>query len=166
MSFVIRQAEETDVAAMAAIRAREWETQAYWEARIGGYLSGQRSPQQALPARAVFVAVDGGVVAGFVAGHRTRRYGCDGELEWINVVRESRGKGIAGALLAAMAGWFAAEQLLRVCVDVEPGNAAARRLYGKYGAGALNVHWMVWEDIRVIFGRAGDCARRPRDSSR
>lgn len=166
MSFVIRQAEETDVAAMAAIRAREWETQAYWEARIGGYLSGQRSPQQALPARAAFVAVDGGVVAGFVAGHRTRRYGCDGELEWINVVEESRGKGIAGALLAAMAGWFAAEQLLRVCVDVEPGNAAARRLYGKYGAGALNAHWMVWEDIRVIFGRAGDCARTPRDSSR
>jgi hypothetical protein len=44
------------------------------------------SPQQALPARAAFVAMDGTKLVGFVAGHRTRRLGCDGELQWVNVV--------------------------------------------------------------------------------
>jgi GNAT superfamily N-acetyltransferase len=135
---------------MAAIRSREWETEAYWEARIRGYLSGRHSPQQALPDRAAFVAMNDGLLVGFVAGHRTLRYACDGELEWINVVEEQRGHGIAGKLLAAIGAWFAHRDALRVCVDVDPKNAAARQLYSKYGALPLNNHWMVWEDVRAI----------------
>jgi GNAT superfamily N-acetyltransferase len=122
MSVVFRPAEEGDLDAMASIRAREWETEAYWKSRIGSYMTGEQSPQQAFPARAVFVAVDDGQVVGFVAGHRTRRYGCDGELEWINVVPERRGAGIAGQLLVVMASWFVEQGALRVCVDVEPKN--------------------------------------------
>ena len=150
MSVLFRPAERGDLNAMAAIRAREWETEAYWKRRIGSYVAVEQSPQQALAARAIFVAVDDGQVVGFVAGHRTRRYACDAELEWINVGPEHRGRGIAGQLLAVMAAWFVEQGALRVCVDVEPKNAVARGLYARYGAERLNHHWMVWEDARAI----------------
>jgi ribosomal protein S18 acetylase RimI-like enzyme len=150
MPVVFRPAEGGDLDAMAAIRAREWETVPYWKRRIGSYMAVESSPQQALAARAVFVAVDGDQVAGFVAGHRTRRFGCDAELEWINVAPEQRGRGIAGQLLVVIASWFVEQGALRVCVDVEPQNTAARALYSRYGATRLNHHWMVWEDARTI----------------
>ena len=120
MLFTLRIAEPRDIPGMAAIRAAEWETQAYWEQRISGYLAGTHNPQRALPERAAFVAEDGGAVAGFVAGHRTRRFDCDGELEWINVAATHRGQGIAGQLFAAMAAWFLEQQAWRVCVNVSP----------------------------------------------
>jgi hypothetical protein len=83
MSFAIRAAGEHDVAGMAALRAQTWGTEPYWAARIGGYLNGEHSPQQALAERVAFVALDGDVVVGLVAGHGTKRFGCDGELEWM-----------------------------------------------------------------------------------
>jgi GNAT superfamily N-acetyltransferase len=139
-----------DVPAMAAIRALDWESQEYWELRIAGYLRGSHSPQQALRERTAFVAVDADRVVGFVAGHRTRRYGCDAELQWVDVIADHRGQGIAGRLLEALGGWFVEMDALRVCVDVQPKNEVARRLYARHGAVPLNPHWMVWEDARVM----------------
>ena len=37
-------------------------------------------PQQALPPRVIYVATEGDTLIGYVAGHLTRRYACDGEL--------------------------------------------------------------------------------------
>ena len=150
MDLTIRASEDDDISAMAAIRAQEWETEAFWKERIGRYMHGEHSPQKALAARAAFVAVREGVVAGFVAGHRTRRYDCDGELQWINVAMAHRGRGIAGQLLLAIAPWFVSQKALRICVNVDPKNAAARALYANYGAQPLNPHWMVWQDVRVL----------------
>ena len=144
--FRIRPSEYADIALMAAIRAREWETEAYWLSRIGAYLRVEQSPQQALARRAAFVAEDQTAVVGFVAGHRTRRFGCAGELQWINVVHERRGEGIAGRLIVRMGEWFAEETRGRICVNVEPDNAAARDLYRRFGADWLNDYWMVWEN--------------------
>jgi GNAT superfamily N-acetyltransferase len=101
----IRPAEQADIPAMAVIRAQEWETEAYWVSRIGAYLCAEQSPQQAGRARSVFVTVDEPTVVGFVAGHQTRRFGCDGELQWINVARERRGQGIAAQLIVRMGEW-------------------------------------------------------------
>ena len=154
MPLTIRPAEIRDAIAMAAIRVRNWETQEYWEARIGRYLNVEQSPKEALSDRAAFVAVEGRTIVGFVAGHRTRRYRCSGELQWIDVAAERRRHGIAGLLLVAMAEWFAEQKALRVCVNVEPGNAVARALYEKYGARTFHEYWMVWEDIREMFRRS------------
>ena len=99
----IRTAEPNDVPAMAAIRAQEWETESYWVDRIAGYLSGTHSPQHALAERIAFVAVDDATVVGFVAAHRTSRFGCAAELQWINVSREHRGKRIATQLMGRIA---------------------------------------------------------------
>ena len=147
--IVIRPAELPDVPAMAAIRAQAWETQDYWETRIGNYLRGEISAQHALPGHSVFVAIREQEVIGFIAGHRTTRHGCQGELEWIDVVKAHRRQGIAGQLVVTLAAWFIEQQALRVCIDVKPDNLAARGLYAKYGAQPLNPHWMFWEDIRV-----------------
>jgi GNAT superfamily N-acetyltransferase len=146
VSVTIRAAEREDIPAMAAIRAREWETEAYWRDRIGGYLSGERSPQQALSERAALVAIEDGKLVGFIAGHRTRRFGCDGELQWINVDAESRGRGIAGGLMEKIGDWFVSQGARRICVNVEPDNPAGRSLYVKHGAQPLSDYWMVWED--------------------
>ena len=156
MSFSLRPALESDVAAMATIRAREWQNHAFWIDRIGRYLRREHSPQQALAARAAFVATDRNTVVGFVSGHRTLRYGCDAELQWINVAEERRGQGIAGKLLQQMAIWFVEQGVFRVCVNVDPQNIAARQLYEKYGAKPLNAHWMVWEDARRMGVRSTD----------
>lgn len=157
---IIRPADAADVPAMATIRAAEWETQAYWERRIAGYLEGTHHPQHALSERAVFVAEEDGAVAGFVAGHRTQRLGCDGELEWINVAAAHRGRGIAEQLMVAMARWFVEQHAFRICVNVAPENARAVALYTKFGAQPLEKFWMVWPDIRVAFTPA-DSAEPP-----
>jgi GNAT superfamily N-acetyltransferase len=144
-----REATHEDVPALARIRAAVWETEEYWRNRITGYLERTHHPQQALEPRIIFVAAVNDAIIGFIAGHLTRRLDCDAELEWIDVVAEQRGRGIAESLINHLARWFAAQQALRVCVNVSPENTVARRLYARCGAIPLNKHWMVWPDIRV-----------------
>src|ERR1700734_1606385 len=130
MPVTIRTAEPADIPAMAAIRAREWETEPYWLNRITRYLAGELSPQQALAPRTAFVAVD------------------DGEIEGIDTIEQRPRQGIAGSLLRPLGEWFERENALKVCVD--PGNAIARVFYVRYGAQPLSQHWMFWPDIREI----------------
>jgi ribosomal protein S18 acetylase RimI-like enzyme len=154
----IRLADDADIPAMAAIRVSEWQTDAFWLDRITHYLRGEHHPQHALPERASFVAVVDGRVVGFVAGHRTRRFGCDGELQWINVHPEHRGKGIAERLTRAMLDSFYRGNAFRICVNVQPDNTPARSLYTKHGAAILNEHWMLWSDLRQMRLPSGDNA--------
>src|SRR3954447_12634089 len=151
-TIIVRPADSTDIPGIAALRAREWQTEAYWTDRITNYLQGKQSPHDAEPERAAFVALDGTALVGFVAGHRTRRLGCDGELQWINVAEQSRGRGIAAKLICEIGAWFVGESARRICVNVEPDNVVARRIYGRCGAQPLSgrSHWMVWEDSRSM----------------
>jgi ribosomal protein S18 acetylase RimI-like enzyme len=142
--------QESDIPAMARIRAAEWETEEYWRLRISRYLACELHPQRALLPRVSYVALENDSLVGFVAGHLTERYGCDGELEWINVAPQCRGTGTASGLLRLMAAWFIEQKATRVCVDVEPSNAVARRFYMHQGAEVLNPHWLVWNDISVV----------------
>jgi ribosomal protein S18 acetylase RimI-like enzyme len=144
-----RLADQSDVPAMARIRAAQWETEEYWRGRISRYMNCELHPQHALLPRVNYVALEGDSLVGFIAGHLTRRFACDGELEWINVVPECRGSEVAPELLRLLARWFAEQNASRICVDVEPGNTIARRFYMRFGAVELNPHWLVWEDIKV-----------------
>lgn len=149
-----RKTEDADIPGMARIRTEEWGTQDYWVARIWRYLECKVHPQQALMPRVSYVAVEQGLVVGFIAGHLTRRYGCDGELEWINVSRDCRREGVASELLLLLAEWFSEQRASKVCVNVDPANTAATRFYARHGAGKLNEHWLVWQDISRVLGRA------------
>ena len=153
MAITFRQASLEDVSAMAEIRARYAYTVGYWQTRIQGYLTGEHSPQKALAERVAFVAVEDSTVVGFIAGHRTRRFDCDGELEWIDVIAERQRRGIAGEMMALLAAWFIEQKTFRVCVNVAPDNLPAVNLYARHGATPLNQYFMVWEDIRI------DCLR-------
>lgn len=143
----LREAAPADVAGLATIRAREWGSEPYWIDRIGGYMRGEKNPQQSLAPRIVLLATEGEQLVGFIAGHLTERHACEGELEWLNVIEERRGGGIAGVLLDALAAWFAKHGAKRICVDAGPANARARTFYSKHGARELSPHWMVWDDI-------------------
>lgn len=151
MSMVhYREADKSDIVAMACIKASEWGTEEYWMARITGYMERDLHPQKALMPRVVYAAEEKGSVVGFIAGHLTQRYNCDGELEWINVIPERRGDGVASELLRLLAEWFAKQNASRICVDVDPANTIARRFYARHGAEHLNEHWMVWNDIDTL----------------
>jgi len=151
MSTVLyREALKSDVPAMARIRAREWETEEYWRTRMTAYMACELHPKHALMPRVVYVALDGDSVIGLIAGHLTRRHECDGELEWIDVISEHRKRGIASDLLRVLAAWFVEQKASRICVDVEPTNAVARKFYARHGAEILNPHWLVWPDISVV----------------
>ena len=114
------------------------------------YLAGQHHPVEALGPRVAYVAEEGDGMVGYIAGHLTRRFGCDGELQWIVVDPERRGRGTADALLRRLAGWFVAEGARRVCVDVLPSNRRARRFYARHGARPVDDRWMEWADIGVV----------------
>jgi GNAT superfamily N-acetyltransferase len=150
MRVAIRQATLSDVPAMSALRdAARWEGGAPAE-RMRGYLAGEFHPQHALGPRAAFVADRGDAVVGYAAAHLTRRFGCEGELEWLLVAPELRGTGLAGRLLRFAAEWLVRHGAHRVCVDVAPGNARARRFYRGHAATDLDRFWMVWDDIAAV----------------
>lgn len=148
--MLYRRARHSDIAAMAAIRAGDWGTEEYWNERILQYLTHKLHPREALRLRVSFVCVEDDIVVGLIAGHLTRRFDCDGELEWISVRPGYRSRGIASELLFRLAKWFLAHRAQRICVDVEPSNQEARRFYARHGAEDLKPHWMVWKDIRSI----------------
>jgi GNAT superfamily N-acetyltransferase len=148
--ILYRQVQNADIPQMAEIRAGDWGTEEYWQERIRQYLAGDLDPREALPPRVSFVGVEGNRVVGLIAGHLTHRFGCDGELEWISVRQECRGRGIAAKLFGLLRTWFLEQGARCICVDVEPSNLVARRFYARHGAQDLKPHWMVWQDIGQI----------------
>lgn len=141
-----REAEIGDVARLEEMRARD----ATWgpaDPRMARYLRGEHHPQQALMPRVMFIAEDDGHVVGYIGGHLTRRYACDGELQYMYVAPAHRRTGVASKLFGLLADWFGEQGASRVCVDVTPENERARGFYAHHGATVLNSHWMVWSDL-------------------
>ena len=90
--------------------------------------------------RVIFIAEDNNKIIGFIAGHLTQRYNCDGELQWINVNEAYRNKGIGFEMICILNKWFIQHNAFKICVD--PGNELARKFYKKYEAEDLNQHWL------------------------
>jgi GNAT superfamily N-acetyltransferase len=70
------------------------------------FLEGKHHPQQALAPRVIFVCLDGESPVGYIGGHLTRRYDCDGELQYLYVAPQYRRHGVAGELFALLTNWF------------------------------------------------------------
>jgi GNAT superfamily N-acetyltransferase len=148
--MIYRQANESDIPAIAHIRATEPETEAYWNQRISAYWNRTHHPQQALLPRIIYVATDENTIIGFIGGHLTHRFDCDGELQWIDVIPAHRKSGIASELLQQLAKWFVEQKALRICVNCAPDNLIAQNFYKQLGAENLNEHWLFWSNISTI----------------
>jgi GNAT superfamily N-acetyltransferase len=146
---VYRHVERTDISALSEVRSADWGTIEFWTARITGYLDGTHNPQHSLTPRVIYTAVEDGSPIGLIAGHLTRRYDCDGELQWISVLPQHRGLGIASDLFYLLAGWFAEQQAMRVCVNCDTGDERAAGFFSRHGAVQLNRYWLMWYDIRL-----------------
>jgi GNAT superfamily N-acetyltransferase len=123
------------------------------EQRMTAYFDGQLHPQQALPPRVIYLAEEGDALVGYIAGHLTRRFGCDAELEWLYVIPERRRSGVASGLMPCLVMWFQQQSAARVCVNVARTNTAAIQFYAKHGAAPMKLGWMVWDDIAVALAR-------------
>lgn len=148
-----REARHSDIPAMAEIRAGDWGTEEHWRERFLKYLAHKLHPREALQPRVALVCVEHERIVGLVAGHLTRRFDCEGEVEWISIRPEYRGRGVASELLCRLAEWFAAQGANCICVDVEPSNQIARSFYARNGAEDRKPHWMFWKDIRSALRR-------------
>ena len=144
-----RTASIDDVVGMAHLRdASGWRGGAEAET-VRRYLAGEHHPQHALAARVAFLAEAAGETVGYIAGHLTTRFECEGELQWFLIAPAQRGGDAAACLLDALAKWFREQGATRVCVNVAPDNGRARQFYARHGAMELSDHWMVWPDIEA-----------------
>jgi GNAT superfamily N-acetyltransferase len=148
-SVVLRPAERIDIPALSAIRANDWGTVDFWTKRLGDYFDGLHNPLDALAPRVIYTALSENNHAGFAAGHLSRRYDCQGELQWISVAPEHRGLGIASRLFHQLANWFVEQDVLRVCINCDTEDEHVFRFLSRHGAVPLNRHWLVWPDIRM-----------------
>ncbi len=120
--------------------------------RMSRYLTGEHHPQKALASRIMFVAEDDSSIVGYIGGHETRRFGCDGELQYLYVVPRHRRRGVATELLTLLARWFVEGSLMRVCVGVDEDAAAARAFLAQHGAtdSLPDPSFLEWLDIGQV----------------
>lgn len=144
--MVIRAAQAADIPLIAAIRQTDSENGPA-DSRMVAYLERRHHPQLALAPRVIYFAECDGQIAGYIGGHLTRRFDCEGELQYLYVAPQHRRAGIASALVRRLAGWFVEQKALRVCVNVNAESPGAEPFYVKHGAQPLRPHWMVWSDI-------------------
>jgi GNAT superfamily N-acetyltransferase len=155
-----RQAQRADISDMAAIWGIEKGEGGTSEERMMAYFDGLHHPQQALPSRILYVAHEGKSMIGYCAGHLTRRFACDAELQWIYVSAEHRHRGVGAGLLQCLAGWFTQQHAFRVCVNVARFNTVAHHFYARYGAEPMNQYWLVWSDFAAAIEKC--CVRNGR----
>ena len=148
MAVHYRTATVADIPAMEATRESDPDVGPA-DHRMAAYIAGKHHPQQALAPRVVYVALEGPVVVGYIAGHLTRRYSCDGELQYLFVSKPHRRMGVAAALLERLTGWFVEHGASKICVNVNDDSPGARPFYASRGATVLSKHWMIWNDIRT-----------------
>lgn len=156
--MLIRPATEADADGCARVMARamaaspdygcpkEEEILEHWRVRVSGYLAGTYHPGFAKEERTGFVAEESGEIIAFVAGHRTMRFSCDGEVQWAFVLPEWQRRGIGSSLLSNLRQWFAKHGMKKVCVNAS-AEMKTRAFYLKHGAVPMSEHWCVWEDV-------------------
>jgi GNAT superfamily N-acetyltransferase len=144
-----REAGAEDVLEMAACRADDPHAGPA-DSRMAAYFQGAHHPHKALLPRTGFVAIQDGKVIGYIAGHLTRRLGCEGEVQYLYVNPHYRRIRLASGLLHRLADWFVEKNAFKVCVNVVPDSPVAASFYARYGAVPLNKHWSIWEDIREV----------------
>jgi GNAT superfamily N-acetyltransferase len=149
-----REATSADVPAMVLCRSTDPTDGGIADPRMAAYLDGQHHPGEALPPRVGYVATLNNDVIGYIAGHRTTRNGCSGELQYLFVAPAYRRRRIGTALLLLLAGWFETQGVRRVCVSIAADSPPeARPFCEAVGAVPLKQNWYFWEYIDKLLTR-------------
>lgn len=149
-----REALVTDVTAMALCNASDSDA-GRADPRMAAYFEGRHHPQQALPERVGYIALANDVVVGYIAGHRTTRHGCAGEVQYLFVSGAFRRRGIGTTLMRLLADWFQAHGAQKVCVAVaDDSPPEARPFFESVGASPFKKHWYAWQDIEVQYRKS------------
>ena len=146
-SVTFRAAQRSDIPRMFSIWSIESGEGGTSLERMSGYFDGLHNPQRALRPRVIFLAEEDDSLLGYIAGHLTQRFDCDGELEWLYVIPTRRRSGIASGLMPILVEWFQQQNAARVCVNVAAENTPAVHFYAEHGASPMKPGWMLWEDI-------------------
>ena len=145
-----RQATTADVPAMMKSHLEHPATDAA-DPRMAAYFDCQHHPQQALVPRVGYIAVANNTVIGYIAGHRTTRHGCAGEVQYLFVSPKFRRRGIATELIRQLADWFHSQGVQSVCVALaDDSPPEAKPFYESVGAVPLKKHWYAWQNIAFI----------------
>ena len=142
--ITVEPATLNDIAALCRLRAEQSGFPLEWEPRITAYMIRQQNPPFALEPRELFVAVNrDNEVVGMTGGHLTTRFHCQGEIQWLNVQADQRGRRIADQLLEALFAWFRGQNAHKICVNVKPSNDAARTVLSRHGAEPMGPEWLI-----------------------
>ena len=134
MRVRVRVATEGDLGAIVAMErvtpeAPHWSVEVYRAALAREDGSGER-------VRRVLVAEgEGSEVVGFVVGQVLRLASgeAEGEVESVAVMAEARRRGVGGAMCRELLGWFRAEGVREVGLEVRAGSVGAIALYEALG---------------------------------
>ena len=142
-----REANAVDVPAMMLCHPADEAA----DTRMAAYFAGNHHPQQALAPRVGYVATADEIVVGYIAGHRTTRHGCAGELQYFFVSPKFRRRGIATKLIRLLAQWFRAQGVDSVCVALAGDSPPqAKPFCESVGATPLKKYWYVWPNIGTL----------------
>jgi GNAT superfamily N-acetyltransferase len=108
-----------------------------------------QSPATSKPERAMFKAVSGEAIIGYIAVHLTSRYDKDAEIQSFYVLKDHQRKGVGRGLLLKALEWLEAHHAKSLCVGISSKNPY-QAFYIKYGGRYLNENWIFWDDIGVI----------------
>jgi GNAT superfamily N-acetyltransferase len=143
-----REASASDVPAMMLCHDAEGPPADH---RMAGYFNREHHPQKALLPRVGYVALVNGNIVGYIAGHRTTRHGCGGEVQYLFVSPKFRRRGIAREMLRLLAEWFGTEGIQHVCVALaDDSPPQAKPFYVSVGAAPLKKYWYAWQDIGIV----------------
>jgi GNAT superfamily N-acetyltransferase len=151
--ITFRRATSADVPGMAQCRLTD-PAAGSADPRMADYFDGEHHPQQALLPRTGYVALCGENVVAYIAGHQTRRHGCEGELQYLFVAPAYRRRGIGTALLRLLAAWFREQGVKKVCVGVaDDSPPQAKPFVEHHGAAPLKNQWHAWREIGTLAPR-------------
>jgi len=144
-----REATAADAPAMALTHRSD--PSANPDPRMAAYLDGQHHSQQPLRQRVAYLALAKDEVIGYIAGHRTTRHGCAGEVQYLFVSPAFRRRGVAIRLIRLLAQWFRMQRVQKVCVAIAgDGPVEFRPFYESLGAAPMRRFWYGWEDIGTL----------------
>jgi len=145
-----REGTSADVPAMARCRLAD-PPNSVADPRMAAYFNGQHHPQQALIPRVGYLAMANDEVIGYIAGHRTTRNGCAGEVQYLFVAPSQRRRESERPCFGCLLNGSKHRVLVAfVSASLTIVRQKAKPFYESVGALPLKRNWYWWEDIEVL----------------